>query len=49
MANDSASQSIVTVRQMFSDDPAEESRVTFFHFGGAPFRPSRPPGLAMGY
>ena len=39
----------VTVRQIFSDDPAGENRVILSHFGGAPFRPLRPPGLAMGY
>ena len=39
----------VTVRQIFSDGPAGGNRAISSHFGGAPFRPLRPPGLAMGY
>ena len=39
----------VTVRQMFSDDPAGKNRVLFSHFGGDPFPQRRPPGLAKGY
>jgi len=50
MAIDSASQSLfVTVRQIFSADPATKDRAIFHHFGGAPFPLRRLPALAEKY
>lgn len=49
-ANDSASQSnSVTVRQMFSADPAPVRQAASRNFGGCPFLRRRLPGLAGGY
>ena len=50
MAIDSASQrNFVTVRQIFSAEPAVEARAYFQHFGGAPFPPRRLHDLAGEY
>ena len=48
LANDSASQSFVTVRQIFSDGPAGTGRATDSHFGGDPFLIRRLHDLAGG-
>ena len=40
---------IVTVRQIFSADPATEDRAIFHHFGGTPFPIQRLHDLAEKY